>query len=134
MTGGYHVGESHSTTIGENMANENVSKFEELLRTDEALQARLQELSSSFEGDKADFQAFFDATIGKLAAEAGLPFTMEEGRDSFAFDLSDAELDAVAGGDGLCWIQGYTDGPEAECGSAEFHVCFFSGISIPDCS
>ena len=49
----------------------NFEKFEELLRGDEALQAKLQELAASFEGDKTDEQAVFEATIGKLAPRLG---------------------------------------------------------------
>lgn len=118
------------------MAENNVSKFEELLRTDEALQAKLKELSEAFTGDATDEQAIFDATIGKLAAEAGLPFTLEEGRAFALADrkLSDEELDAIAGGGGACYFVGYSTEPEAECGSAEFHACAYVGVGIPDWS
>ena len=135
----YHLWErmhSKPTMIGEAMANENVTKFEELLRTDEALQARLQQLVDSFEGDATDEQAVFDATLGKMAAEAGLPFTLEEGRE-VAFGerpLSDGELDAAAGGSGACYVVGYSTEPEVECTSAQFHACAYAGLGFPDCS
>ena len=59
------------------MANENVARFEELLKGDDALKARLEELAKAYDGPADDQKAVFDATIGKLAAEAGFPFTFE---------------------------------------------------------
>ena len=62
------------------------------------LQAKLQELAAGYEGDKADEQAVFDATIGQLAAGVGLPISFDDAR-SFMLasrELSDAELEAVA--------------------------------------
>ena len=71
---------------------------------------------AAYTGDAVE-QAFFDATIGKLAEEAGLPFTLEEGREFAAVEqeLDDAELDAVAGGTALCYVIGIADGIEARC-------------------
>ena len=90
------------------MANENVARFEELLRTDKDLQAKLQDAVSAFDGDKADEGAVFAATVGKVAAEAGLPITLEESKAYVLAEreLSDGELEAVAGGGGGCYIVG----------------------------
>lgn len=82
------------------MSLENVVRFEDLLRTDEALQAKLREAKEAFDAEGADERAIFDALIAPLAAEVGLPFTYEEGK-SFTVDrveLSDEELEAVSGG------------------------------------
>ena len=113
------------------MASENVARFEELLKGDAALQAKLQELATAFEGDKTNEQAVFDATIGKLAAEAGLPFTLEEGREFAAAgrELGDAELEAVAGG-GWCYAIGGASDVEATCGDSEFHACAYVGVGF----
>lgn len=111
----------------------NVAKFEELLRGDEALQAKLQELMAAFEGDKADEQAVFEATLGKLAAEAGLPFTLEEARETVTAgrELGDAELEAVAGGKGVCYLIGGVDDAEAECAKGVHgYACAYLGVSI----
>ena len=45
-------------------------RLEAALKADEAMQARLQELADAYEGDKADEEAYFAATIGTLAMEA----------------------------------------------------------------
>ena len=116
------------------MAHENVSKFEEMLRGSEELQSKLQELVSSYEGDKADEQAVFDATIGQLAAGVGLPISFEDACD-FALanrELSDAELDAVAGGYGVCYMIGGSNEVEAECQNNAYigHACSYVGVSF----
>ena len=59
------------------MANANVERFEELLRTDEALRAKLDEATAAYAGDPADEKALFEAVIAPLAAELGLPFSFE---------------------------------------------------------
>ena len=112
------------------MANENVGKFEELLKGSEELQAKLKELAAEFEGDKTDAKAIFNATIGKLAEEAGLPFTFDEGAAYVGEDrnLSDEELDAVAGGGdswGVCYIVGISNGPDFEG-----HLCAYLGATL----
>ena len=115
------------------MARENVTRFEELLKSDEALQAKLQELTKAYAGDTTDEQAVFEATIGKLAAEAGLPFTLEEGREAAAAgrELGDAELEAVAGGSGVCYMIGGANDAEAQCSNAHFgHACAYVGVSF----
>ena len=114
------------------MASENANKFEELLRADEALQAKLSEAAATFEGDKADEQAVFDATVGKLAAEAGLPFTLEEAREvaMSGHELSDEELESVAGGYGVCYLIGGSDEAEADCHGGNLgHACAYVGVS-----
>ena len=86
----------------------NREKFEDLLRSDEGLQAKLRAATEAFEGDTADERAVFDALIAPLAAEAGLPFTFEEATEpaTTGRELSDAELDAVAGGYNACVVIG----------------------------
>ncbi len=81
------------------MALENVAKFEELLRADEAAKSKIDELFSAWEGDKADEEAVFEAVVAPVAAEAGLPFTYEELKECASDkDVDDEQLEAVAGG------------------------------------
>lgn len=103
----------------------NVEKFEELLRSDETLQAKLNAAAEAFLGDKADEQAVFDAVIAPLAEEAGLSFTYD---DAVAFakeggEVLESELEAIAGGSEDKW------------GAAE-SVCFIAGggFSADGCS
>ena len=103
----------------------NIKKFEELLRSDEALQAKLLAATEAFEGDKRDERALFDAVIAPLAAEAGLPFTYDEAREFVTeeFDLNENELAAVAGG-----TQNSLGKPEVDC------LVFGMGFSVDACT
>lgn len=82
------------------MAAENIRKFEELLIADESLQLRLKALAKCLTGREAGDVQIFEATLGALATEIGLPFSFEEWRQrvSAMRSLDDAELSAVAGG------------------------------------
>ena len=112
----------------------NVQKFEELLRSDEALQAKMRELAAAYDGDEGDERAFFEAVMAPLAKEAGLPFTFEEGTQFVLSGrvLDDAELDAVAGGSG-CWLIGGNNGPDPDACSEEVYganACAYVGVSF----
>ena len=81
------------------MALENVEQFEKLLREDEGLQEKLAAASREYKGEKTD-EALFDEVLAPIAAGAGLPFTIDEALAyvSQTRDLTDAELDSLAGG------------------------------------
>ena len=106
---------------------ENVEKFEELIRNDENVRARLNELAKSYPGDKNDERAFLEATVGKLAQEVGLPFTYEEGVEAHSDkQMSADEIGQIAGGKGFCvGIGGATGGRECETTG---HVCEGPGV------
>ena len=119
------------------MAAENASKFEKLLREDEALQAKMEAAIKAFDGDRGDEKAVFDATIAPLAAEAGLPYTFEEAVESTqARELDDGELAAVAGGSWCFIIGGGTDNDsntvetENGVGVTGFGTCKYVGIGL----
>ena len=113
------------------MSKENVIKFGELLRDDQALRDELQAARAAFEGDASDKQALFDATIAPLAERLELPFTYE---DAFACatseDVDEQELKAIAGGIGACFILGFSDEPEAVAGGDEAHACAYIGVGV----
>ena len=113
------------------MSAENAEKFEELLRTDEGLQAELKAAADAYDGDAGDAKAIFDATLGKVAGGLGLAFTYEDALASFASarELTEAELDNLAGG-GFCIIIGGSDGKEAECESPKGHACAYVGVTF----
>lgn len=112
----------------------NAQRFEELLRSDEALQAKMRELAAAYDGDKEDERAFFESVMAPVSREAGLPFTFEEGMQHVSSGrvLDDAELDAVAGGSG-CWLIGGSNGPDADACSEEVYganACAYVGVSF----
>ncbi len=114
------------------MALENVAKFEELLRTDETIKAKMDELFSAWEGDKTNDEAAFEAVVAPVAAEAGLPFTYEELKEGAdGADVDDDQLEAVAGG-GFCFILGGTNGREVEC-SEGGRACAYIGVTMGGC-
>lgn len=88
------------------MSLENVSKFETLLQQSAELQDKLKAAYISFKGNKRDDREVFEALIAPLAEEAGLPYTYDEGVEVHMSgqELSDDELQAVAGGDGFCYL------------------------------
>jgi len=113
------------------MALENVTKFDELLRSDDELQAKIKVAAEAYEGDKADERAVFDAIIAPAAAEAGLAFTFDEAQEAKenGMEISDDELDAVAGGYGCLVLGG---GQTGHCWGLEVGAgaCDTIGIGI----
>lgn len=113
------------------MAQENILKFEQLLQSDEALQAKLAKAADAYAGDKTDERAFFDAVVAPIAEEAGLPHTFDEVvalKDSH--ELDDAELDAVAGGEGFCFILGGSNRVEKGCDDRVGYACAYVGVGF----
>ena len=115
------------------MSIENARKFNELLK-DEEFQARLVKILDAYEGDRTDIRAFFEAGVAKLAAEEGIPFTYDEAvelaQDTSGDEVSDADLDAIAGGDtgGVCLGLGFSSDVNARCGSTGGYACAFIGV------
>ena len=112
------------------MAAGNIGKLEKLLKEDETARARLNELAQAYDGDRNDERALFEATFVVLAEEVGLPFTADEVANAMAEgrELDDAELNAVAGGDGFCYFIGGSDEPEVECGYMGY-ACAYVGVT-----
>ena len=103
-------------------------KFEELLRTVEALQEKMRVAFEAYAGDKSDERAVFEAIVAPLADEVGLSFTYDDVLE-FASDdenLNLDDLDAVAGG-GCCFVFG---GGHSVKGSAKDGQ--FGGIACKD--
>ena len=115
--------------------NENAVKFKEILLTDKSAQERLKELAAAYTGDKTDEKAILTATVGKLAEELNLPFTYEEGLEVFTNiddkQLSESEIQAIAGGGGKCFVVGGSDSVEAEETSGwHAHACAYVGVGM----
>lgn len=116
------------------MASENISVFEKLLREDAKVQAQLQTAAEAYSGNPSDEEAVFEATIGQVAGGLGLPFSLGEAREHWLStrELSDTELEAVAGGEGYCYIIGGANGVEAGCeayGGQVGHACAYVGVT-----
>lgn len=95
-------------------------KFRELLNTDIEFQNKLRKAAESYTGEPGD-KAVFDNLLVPFAKEYGLSATYEEFAGylgAFMSDeereLSEDELAMVAGGKGLCFVIGGSDGPDAD--------------------
>ena len=122
------------------MAKSDLVKFRELLNTDTAFQDKLRKAAESYTGEPDD-KAVFDNLLIPLAGEYGLSASYEEFVEYLgAFmgdggsELSEDELAMVAGGKGICFVIGGSDGPEADghasINGVEGHACYYAGIGI----
>lgn len=123
------------------MANENAKKFWELVEQDAELQKKIQEADAAFakENEGASQEEAFAAILAPIAKEAGFEFTAEELAESMKAlndELSQDELDKVAGGAFFCPIIGVSTRPEAAAGidlkknSVGVGACAYIGIGI----
>lgn len=84
--------------------SDNPTKFKRLIERDPSVRLEMQELARSYDGDRDDDRAVFDAVVAPVARSCGMPFTYEEAMDAMAGvtrELSDDDLDMVAGGVGV---------------------------------
>ena len=84
--------------------NQNIEKFIELLKTDEALQKKIKDAGANYTGEKTP-EALFRNLVFPAAEEAGVPFTFEEYEEytkQYSEEIQNLDLDEmnqVAGGD-----------------------------------
>ena len=118
------------------MAAENVKAFFEALSKDEALQQALREKEVAYTGMKEDREAVVEAVLLPVAKEAGYEFTLEELKALEKSmrpegELSENELEDVAGGGGFCLIiGGGTQGGTPITGADHVGAGICSGIGI----
>ena len=122
------------------MAKADLIKFRELLNTDTEFQDKLRKAAESYTGEPGD-KAVFENLLIPLAKEYGLSATFEEFVEYLkAFmgggeaELSEDELAMVAGGKGICFVVGGSNGPEADAHASlsgvEAHACYYAGVGI----
>ena len=114
-----------------------VKRFEELLRSDEGLQAKLRDAMDAFQGDPSDGRAVFDAVVTPLAEELGIPVTFDEYMEyvSEGAEFSDDELDALSGGLSYCFAFGGGDVEKFACWGKERRgavACAHFGVGFFD--
>ena len=101
--------------------NNNVKLFLGKIHSDEALYTKLVETSKNYTGEKTD-EAIWDSVIGPLAEETGFDITLDDYKAyvddvKASSELSDDELEQVAGGISFCFILGFGSKPETGNGS-----------------
>ena len=119
------------------MSLENVGKFQELLNSDEALQAKFRAAAEACAAEEKDELASFEAVVAPLAGELGLPFTYDEAKQ-YALgnsDLTDEQLDSVNGGWTFCICGGYGSGVDAKAkcddfGGSGWGWCAVAGVGL----
>ena len=80
--------------------NQDVEKYVELLKTNEAMREKLEDAAKNYTGEKTE-EAVFRNLIQPAAKEAGLSFTEEEYKSYFSNNIETLdldEMDQVAGG------------------------------------
>ena len=113
------------------MSTENVKKFYEAISQDEAMKQKFVELSQKYQGqqmDEAKANLLMEQEALPMAAQMGYPFTIDDlkaygeemKQTNMGCELSDDELEAVAGGMYFCIVGGGGDGV----------VCVFVGWNI----
>ena len=86
--------------------NQDVQKFTELLKSDEALQEKMKAAAENYEGEQT-VDAIFNSLIVPAAEESGLHFTVDDFREYVnqevekVRELNQDEMDQIAGGGGL---------------------------------
>ncbi len=116
----YNENKKNVFVKGENeMMNNNVKLFLGKIHSDEALYARLVEESKAYTGEKTD-EAVWDSIMAPIAKETGYDITLEDYKAYVneikeSEELSEDEMQAVAGGATLCIFVGF--GNKAETGS-----------------
>ena len=97
--------------------NEGIKKFEEMLKTDEGLQKKLQAAMESYSGEKTE-KAIFENVLCPLAAEYDIHASYDEYK-AYLESMADAQLS----GDELSQVAGGTKGLGAS-------ACWGFGVGI----
>ncbi|MEE0028102.1 MAG: hypothetical protein U0J70_10965, partial [Atopobiaceae bacterium] len=58
--------------------SDNPIKFKRMLEETPSLRLELQRAARSYDGDREDDRAVFDAVVAPVAAASGVPFTYDE--------------------------------------------------------
>jgi len=121
---------------------EDLVKFLELVKTDEALQKKLEEAAKNYTGEQTN-EAVFNTVIVPVAKEAGYDITLDD-MTQFVHELNPDEMGQVAGGYGagiggqICFILGIGGGgnlSQDKDGSMSGGLCagFGLGSGISGC-
>jgi len=114
--------------------NQNIEKFIELVKADEALQKELQSTADGYTGETT-LEAVFHNILQPIAQKAGLPFTEEDCREYLAVQSESLNLDEmgqVSGGEGgagvgVSYCDGVGGGVNVTGGAAGFGFCILVG-------
>ena len=122
------------------MAIANVKAFYEALQSNTELQEKVNAADAAYNGDATDKAAAVAAILIPAAKEAGFDFTAEEllefekaAAQKSDDEISEDELEAVAGGVAICLLLGFGTGKssknESGCRSGG-GVCKYVGVGM----
>ncbi len=94
----------------------NVKLFLEKIYSDDALRARIKDETNAYTGEKTD-EAVWDSIMAPIAKETGYDITLEDYKAyvneiKASEELSEDEMQAVAGGISACFFVGFGSKPE----------------------
>ncbi len=123
------------------MSVENVTLFMEQVKSNDELQRKLNTADKAYNG-VAEMDAIVTDVILPIAKQAGFDFSVEEflnyQKNTTSSELTDDELETVAGGWGCCALLGFSTKPEAEVShdykgvgvTVSPHACVYIGIGV----
>ena len=115
--------------------NKDVKAFVEMIKTDKAVQEQLKAVAEAYNGAATD-EAVWDEVMKPIANEKGFDITLDDYKayvDNLAKEneLSDSELEDIAGGFTFCLIVGGSGGKVAQAKpEGGVGACYYVGVGF----
>lgn len=115
--------------------SKDIKGFVEMIKNETAIQAKIKKAAEEFTGEKTD-EAVWTDIMKPIADEAGFDVTFDDYKAymdeaNASGELSEDEMQAIAGGCGLCIVIGGSSKPEAVITKGDgLAACCYLGIGM----